>query len=33
MIDRVVLLKNSNVMNEVTNEEILLYNLHKISIE
>jgi hypothetical protein len=31
MIDRLVLLKNSNVLSEVNNEDILLYNLHKIS--
>lgn len=31
MIDRVVLLKNSNVLSEVNSEDIMLYNLHKIS--
>ena len=31
LIDRLVLLKNSNVLSEVNNEDILLYNLHKIS--
>jgi hypothetical protein len=31
MIDRLVLLKNSNVLSEVNNEDIFLYNLHKIS--
>jgi hypothetical protein len=31
MIDRVVLLKNSNVLSEVNNEDIMLYNVHKIS--
>ena len=30
-IDRLVLLKNSNVLSEVNSEDILLYNLHKIS--
>jgi len=31
MIERTVLLKNSNVLSEVLSEEILLYNLHKMS--
>jgi len=31
IIDRLVLLKNSNVLSEVNNEDILLYNMHKIS--
>ena len=30
-IDRLVLLKNSNVLSEVNSEDILYYNLHKIS--
>ena len=31
MIERLVLLKNSTVLNEVNSEDILLYNIHKIS--
>ena len=31
IIDRCVLLKNSNVLSEVNSEDIMLYNLHKIS--
>ena len=31
LIERLVLLKNSTVLNEVNSEDILLYNLHKIS--
>ena len=30
-IERIALLKNSNVLSEVYSEDILLYNLHKIS--